>query len=539
MNLRHLIETARHRGAEMEVAADLGQLEVEVYSVTDRAEEAGPQTVLVALDPCPEAVQEALRRGVAALVVEQQAGGAVAPSGLSPVPVLRVPEARRTLRELLNALYGNPADQLRLLGVTGPGQTTVAFLLQACLSRAGLAPGLWVDPSGAAGPASGHGQGFPAGLFPFLHHLVQRGGQAAVLSLCPRDLVGGQFEGLSFGGLTYLGPRARHGGLSGLPEQMAVLLAPAEGPQVPPAQATRFTFGLGGRADFAAHLLMPASRRNRAWSQQIKLRLSPRAARALADGPLAGETVPDALHLRLATPGPAARRAAAAAAGAALLEGVPPDAVAEAFSAFPGVWRRGQVVYEGAFTAVDFLVRTPREAAAALAALREYDRVQLGPFAGVHVVHALTGGLGAPCQAAVARVFARLLPRRRTERLILTESRQHTPEDFRTTREERVAFVTACAEEGLPVDFYPELEDALAGAVFAAGDGDFLLLTGGPGMDAGQAALDALLSTHQGLLRHEPYEELSGPLLRALSAAELIRPENLPASRLPHPASHR
>lgn len=532
MNLRHLIEAVQRRGAHMEVAADLGQLEVEVNSVTDRVEQANPQTILVALDSSPGTIAAAIRGGVAALVVEAQSGPAVA--GTCSVPVLKVHEARRTLNQLLTALYGNPAAQLRLTAVTGPGQTTVAFLLQACLSRAGFAPGLWADPSGGSGPLSLDVQGFPAGLFPFLHHLVARGGDAAVLSLCPRDLVSGQFEGVPLSGLAYLGPRTRHGALSSAPAETEVLLTPARCSVAAPAEATRCSFGLGGGADFATHLLVPSTRRHRCWGQHVELSLSPAARRALAHGPLAGVPLAPSLRLRLATPGPAARRAAAAAAGAALLNGVPPEALGEAFLAFPGVWRRGQVVYEGAFTVVDFLTRTPAETAAALAALREYDQTQLGPFRELHPVHALTGGAGGPYQTAIARTFARLLPRRRTARLILTESRRHAPEACRTSREERVAFAAACAEEGLPVDFYPELEDAVAGAVMAAGDGDLLLFTGGPGMDAGQVVLGELLTAHRGLLREDPYDELAGPLLRPLSARELIRPENLPASRPLH-----
>ncbi len=56
---------------------------------------------------------------------------------------VRVPDTRVALAEMAAALYGDPADQLRMVGVTGTnGKTTVAFLVHHVLDTLGGAPGL-------------------------------------------------------------------------------------------------------------------------------------------------------------------------------------------------------------------------------------------------------------------------------------------------------------------------------------------------------------------------------------------------------------
>ncbi|MDI6872251.1 MAG: hypothetical protein QME79_13065, partial [Bacillota bacterium] len=240
MNLRHLIELLRHQGTDVEVAGDLGALDQEVLAVTSRVAEAGPRVVLV-VEPVadPLAVREALRRGVAAVVTEEPL--------VSPVPVLRVRRAREAFRHLLAAFYGTPTQQLLLWGVTGPGQTSVAFLLHRCLAAHGLRSGLWADVLGAGTRCgAGRGTGFPASLLLFLRNLTERGGQAAVLSLCREDLTACAASGLALQGLIALGrPSSR------LPARLVAarsLLVPA-GWRPPPGAGPFFTFGPGPEAD--------------------------------------------------------------------------------------------------------------------------------------------------------------------------------------------------------------------------------------------------------------------------------------------------
>ncbi|MBF0215352.1 MAG: UDP-N-acetylmuramoyl-L-alanyl-D-glutamate--2,6-diaminopimelate ligase, partial [Magnetococcales bacterium] len=77
------------------------------------------------------------------------ASGAVAilhPADLSPPPgviSLPHPEPRRALAALAAAYWGHPADHLKMIGITGSnGKTTVAAMVEAILTRQGIATGV-------------------------------------------------------------------------------------------------------------------------------------------------------------------------------------------------------------------------------------------------------------------------------------------------------------------------------------------------------------------------------------------------------------
>ena len=77
----------------------------------------------------------AAEAGAAALVVERPT--------VTGVPEVRVSDARRAMALLSAAFFGDPAEDLTLLGVTGTnGKTTTVFLLDAILRAAGMSTGL-------------------------------------------------------------------------------------------------------------------------------------------------------------------------------------------------------------------------------------------------------------------------------------------------------------------------------------------------------------------------------------------------------------
>jgi UDP-N-acetylmuramoyl-L-alanyl-D-glutamate--2,6-diaminopimelate ligase len=77
----------------------------------------------------------AVRAGAAALIVER-------PLGLG-VPELLVVSARAAMAPLAARFYGEPAERLRVVGVTGTnGKTTSAYLVQALLQAGGVSCGL-------------------------------------------------------------------------------------------------------------------------------------------------------------------------------------------------------------------------------------------------------------------------------------------------------------------------------------------------------------------------------------------------------------
>ncbi len=86
----------------------------------------------------------AVEAGAAAVLTD--AAGADLVAGQAPavgVPVLVAERPRRLLGALAAAVYGDPAESMLTLGVTGTqGKTTVTYLLEAALRGAGRTPGL-------------------------------------------------------------------------------------------------------------------------------------------------------------------------------------------------------------------------------------------------------------------------------------------------------------------------------------------------------------------------------------------------------------
>ncbi|MEV6149128.1 UDP-N-acetylmuramoyl-L-alanyl-D-glutamate--2,6-diaminopimelate ligase [Nonomuraea sp. NPDC052129] len=83
---------------------------------------------------------EAMALGAVAVLTDPGGRAAAAATGL---PVLVVPDVRAVLGQVASWVYGRPADDIQLLGVTGTsGKSTTSFLLEAGLRAAGHTTGL-------------------------------------------------------------------------------------------------------------------------------------------------------------------------------------------------------------------------------------------------------------------------------------------------------------------------------------------------------------------------------------------------------------
>ena len=96
---------------------------------------AKPGCVFVCLSG---AVSDGHRYALAA--VEKGAAFVVAERAVEncPVPVLLTPDSRYALALLSAAFFGHPAEQLKVIGITGTkGKTTTSYMVRAILEQAG------------------------------------------------------------------------------------------------------------------------------------------------------------------------------------------------------------------------------------------------------------------------------------------------------------------------------------------------------------------------------------------------------------------
>jgi UDP-N-acetylmuramoyl-L-alanyl-D-glutamate--2,6-diaminopimelate ligase len=189
-----------------------GLPELLVTGVTLRGQEARPGDLFAAL-PGSAAhgaryAADAVSRGAVAVVTDP-AGVAELANPLG-VPVLIHPEPRSVLGELAAAVYGNPSDRLRVIGVTGTsGKTTTTYLVEAGLRAAGRVAGL----IGTVGVRI-DGNDLPSALTTpeapdlqaLLAVMVERGVDTVVMEVSSHALMLGRVDGLHFavGGFTNL-----------------------------------------------------------------------------------------------------------------------------------------------------------------------------------------------------------------------------------------------------------------------------------------------------------------------------------------------
>jgi UDP-N-acetylmuramoyl-L-alanyl-D-glutamate--2,6-diaminopimelate ligase len=110
--------------------------------------ETGPGSVFIAVKgektDGRRFIMDALKRGASAVIYEDS--GVAAEDFLKINPMLalvKVSDSRKACAQLLEAFYGNPADKMKLIGITGTnGKTTCAFILEKILSDSGAPCGL-------------------------------------------------------------------------------------------------------------------------------------------------------------------------------------------------------------------------------------------------------------------------------------------------------------------------------------------------------------------------------------------------------------
>ncbi len=440
--------------------------------------------------------QEAQRRGAAALVLPP---GSVPPEGSAglwhdrPFTVL----ARAALR-----FYGDPAQRMTVVGVTGTnGKTTTALLVAHLLAAAGRSCAYWTTTLVRLPDAAFRPQWTtpPAHeLQRFLRAALDRGHDHAVLEVSSHAVRQERIAGVRFavGVATNFSPDhldfhptvedyydAKRDFIRRLPAGAAAVLS-ADDPRV-------LAMGDGVAADVVSFGFAKAA--------QVRLR-----DLAQEEGRLRGTLVVQREDLAeegpfdflLPMPGRHNGLNAAAAFATALRLGVPAATAAEALSSFQAPPRRLERQEVGPYLIYNDVAMNEASYHAVLRTVRD-----LGPEQ-VVVVCALRGNRGAAVNARIARILAAWEPELRYAPLIVSESQSDLREyavDYAVRPEEIAAFSEEAAAGGLGLSRHAELPGAIVEAVERLRPGGVLLLLGTFGMDRGPAIARELLRRRLGL----------------------------------------
>jgi len=130
--------------------ADLPDLDID--SIHYRAQEVQPAGMFVAIEGQAadghDFMHQALQRGAVAIVVQKEPPQpylkeCLAQSVQSQPMIIRVPDTRKAMADLAARFFGDPTENLTLIGITGTnGKTTVAYLIESILLQAGLKTGV-------------------------------------------------------------------------------------------------------------------------------------------------------------------------------------------------------------------------------------------------------------------------------------------------------------------------------------------------------------------------------------------------------------
>ena len=126
--------------------------DISIGSVHYRAQEVQPGGVFVAIEGRSadghDFIEQALEKGASAIVVQKTPGPIPAlakhlGTQSKPPVIIRVPDTRMALADLAACFYGDPTARMCLIGITGTnGKTTVAYLIESILQKAGLKVGV-------------------------------------------------------------------------------------------------------------------------------------------------------------------------------------------------------------------------------------------------------------------------------------------------------------------------------------------------------------------------------------------------------------
>lgn len=462
----------------------IGSIDVEIKGIVNDSREVKPGYLFVAIKGYSHDghsfVAQAVRAGAIALVTEKH---------LPNIPVTQVVvnDARVAQAFLACGFYGHPSRRLKIIGVTGTnGKTTTTFMIDSILQAAGkrtAVMGTLYVKVGDEIRATKNTTPDSLVCQSLLGEIVKQNIEYVTMEVSSHAMVMHRVLGMAFavGALTNIGTDHLdlHQTMEGYikSKQAFLHMIPKLGHVVVNMDDEKAKSVYQGSQAMLIGYAIESPDAHVCWRGmedevalvEIKKPFYNLAGRRISTG---------MLRFKFRVPGRHNMYNALLAIAASLALGIDVRHVEEGLSAYRGIFRRYEVIYQGDIRVIDDATHNPHNLEAVLNTVKGENPQ------GVVLVYAIRGNRGLDINQALAHTLRHWYHRIKFKKLIITNCQDTAGPLDRVLPQEESIFRQALDKlSSSDVAFVPHLRNAVREAIKVAKTGDTLLLCGAHPMD--------------------------------------------------------
>lgn len=446
---------------------------------------------------------QAIEKGAVAAIVEEFQEDV-------SIPQYLVSNSRIALAELGAAFYGDPSENMKMIGITATnGKTTTSFMTNAMLENGGLKTGLigtvlikmddYSTPAELTTPES-------LDLQYYLGQMVDKKVSHVTMEVSSAALETSRVHGVDYDIVTLNNISREHIDSHGsfekyfetksslirnAKEESCAILnldCPYSSSLIDKTNAQVVTFGINSREGHITCKNLDLTTGRGKFTFEI---LKPIKTKEVSYEPME-------FNIELSVPGLHSVYNSMVAITIALLSKVSIGTIQKTLSNFSGVERRFQFIFEGDIKIIDDHFANSGNIDVTLGTLKYMDYEKL------HLVYAIRGQRGPTVNKENAETVAKWADKLGLKEIIATKSVSHVTDKDEVTNEELKVFLDIMKEANIKVNLYDELPDSIYNAISKAEEGDLILLAGCQGMDFGaEIALKHLAEEKSNIVAEE------------------------------------